>query len=162
MVVMSTTTSRTRRPHPARLARQVAGAGSVAGLLLITGCMANGAADQGASSTAATDDQPILELDGQVWDEGLDDPVTATEAPTSAPATTATTAAPTTTATTAAPATAAPAPATAAAPATAPAQVAPRATAATRPATNARPAGGARAARPSAPGGSAGSSSHGS
>ena len=38
--IMSTTPTRRRRPHPARRARKLAGAVSVAGLFVLTGCMA--------------------------------------------------------------------------------------------------------------------------
>ncbi len=64
------TVTRRRRPHPARLARQVTGAGSVAGLLFMAGCMATGASSQGAT--------PAVHLDSERpvgWADDADTPI---------------------------------------------------------------------------------------
>jgi len=50
---MSTTPSRRKRPHPARRARQLAGAVSVASLLALTGCMAATTKTSTATRSAA-------------------------------------------------------------------------------------------------------------
>ena len=46
--------ARRRRPHPARNARRIVGVAGIAGTVLLTGCMATGAANSGSAAQTTT------------------------------------------------------------------------------------------------------------
>lgn len=46
--------ARRRRPHPARNARRIVGVAGIAGTVLLTGCMATGAANSSSAAQTAT------------------------------------------------------------------------------------------------------------